>query len=269
VPRRTVLFAKITRDPQRRLFDQDFRADMLAATNPQNKTTRYNRTWRFSRPVEVDAEHIAAKLGFTHEGNQERIEYDEEAEDFVVTEARESETVYSHFVIDTTSEVMAFEVGGAIERQSFLGAFKNLLDEADFPATVELLTDPAGLRQWAETVDRVVTIRAVVHNPNPGWAADAGAVRELVQQAEAAVADVTVKASQDGALNVEAAWVNGALQQISTEGQGRMSATGIRKQRESRWVSGQRVRTDSIDEEPGEPAESVWRRLIVKIKDHM
>jgi hypothetical protein len=180
VPRRTVLFAKITRDPQRRLFDRDFRTDILAAINPQNRTTRYGRTWRFSRPVEMDADHIAAKLGFTHEGDQERIEYDEEAEDFVVTAARESETLYSHFVIDTSSEVMAFEVGGAIERQSFIGALKSLLHDADFQSAVELLTDPAGLRQWAETVDRVVAIRALVHNPNPGWAADAGAVRELV-----------------------------------------------------------------------------------------
>jgi hypothetical protein len=68
---------------------------------------------------------------------------------------------------------------------------------------------------------------------------------------------------------VEAEWVNGALQQISTEGQGRMSAIGKRGERESRWVSGQRVRTDSIDEEPGEHAESVWRRLIDKIKDNL
>lgn len=267
MPRRTVLFAKITRD--RRLFDQDFRTDTLAAIDPQNTTTRYNRTWRFSRPVEIDDRHIAAKLGFTHEGDQERIEYDEEAEDFVVTPARASETVYSHFVIDTVQEVMAFEVGGAIERQSFIGAFRNLLSDADYLATVELLTDPAGLRQWAETVDRVVLIRAVVHNPNPGWAADAGAVRELVEEADASVADVTVKASQDGALNVGAEWVNGALQQISTEGQGRMSAVGRRGERESRWASGQRVRTDNIDEEPGEAAQSVWRRLIDKIRDNL
>ena len=269
MPRRTVLFAKITRDPQRRLFDQEFRTDMLAAIIPRRVVTRYTRTWRFSRPVEVDGEHIAAKLGFTHEGSQERIEYDEEAEDFVVTPALASETVYSHFVIDTSAEVMAFEIGGAIERQSFIGAFRLLMADADFPATVELLTDPAGLRQWADTVDRVVLIRALVHNPNPGWAADAGAVRELVEEADASVADVTVKASQDGALNVGAEWVNGALQQISTEGQGRMSAVGKRGERESRWVSGQRVRTDSIDAEPGEPAESMWRRLIDKIRDNL
>jgi len=267
VPRRTVLFAKITRDPQQRMFDQDFHTDILRAINPRLVTTRYGRTWRFSRPVDLDADHIAAKLGFTHEGDEERIEYDEEAEDFVVTAARARETVYSHFAIDTTAEVMAFEIGGAIERQSFLGAFNRLLRDGNFPADVDVLTDPAGLRQWADTVDRVVTIRAVVHHPNPGWAADVGAVKEVIEQADAEVADVTVKASQDAGLNVEANWVNGALQQISTEGQGRMSATGRRGERESRWVSGQRVRMDSIDEEPGETADSIWRRLVEKIRE--
>ena len=268
MPRRTVFFAKITREPQRRLFDRDFRTDMLAAIDPDLVHTRYNRTWRFSRPVEIDDQHIAGKLGFTHVGEQEQTEYDEEAQDFITTQAPARQTFFSHFVIDTDAEVIAFEDRGRlIRRRSFLGAFEGLLAEGDFLATVEELTDPASLREWAAGVDRVVRIKAVVHNPNPGWVEDAGAIREIVEETEADVADVTVKASQDGGLNVDAEWIDGAMSQVSEHGQGRMSALGFRGDRETRWTTGQQVRTDSIDEDPTDDSQTIWQRLIGKIRD--
>lgn len=269
MPRRTIDFAKITRAQQLRLANTgDFHADLLRAIDPTNKVTRYGRTWRFSKPGEDDREFILGKLGFTHEGEQERTDYDEVAQDFITAVAAATQTFFSHFVVDTRLEIIAFEERGRlIRRRSFLAAFEGLLDEADFPATVEVLTDPAALREWAQTVDRVVSLRAVVKNPNPGWVRDAGAIRQLVEETEAATAAVTVKAAEGAGINITAPWVDGALQQISAEGQGSMSAVGIRKDgHEDRWANGQRPRTDSLEEEPTDPSETIWQRLIIRLR---
>ena len=268
MPRRTIYFAKITRDPQRRVFDQDFRTDILEAIDPELVEERYGRIWRFSRPVEVAETLVAGKLGFTHEGEQQQAEYDEVRQDFVTVQAPARQTVFSHFVIATDLEVMAFEDRGReIRRQSFLGAFQGLLHEGDFLASVEELTDPASLADWVASVDRVVRLKAVVHNPNPGWVRPAGAVRALVEQSGAETADVTVTASPDGALDTGAEWIDEVLDQVSTEGQGKMAAVGYRGEHESRWTTGQRVRTETLEEDPGDDSLSIWRRIAGKLRE--
>src|SRR5450759_1630667 len=202
MPRRTVFFAKVTREPQRRLMGRvEFYDDLLLALDPDKKVSRYGRRWRFSRPVGTDREFILGKLGFTHEGEEERTEYDETSKDFVTALALAEETFFSHFAIDASSEVIAFEQRGTlIRRQSFVGAFQGLLGESGLVATVESLGDPASLAEWAVTVERVTRLHALVKNPNPGWVEDAGALRELVLQTDAESLDVTVKASQGAGL---------------------------------------------------------------------
>lgn len=157
-----------------KLLDQTFRHDILAAIDPGLKATRYGRRWRFARPVEAEGV-VLGKLGFTHEGEEPLTEYDEEKQDFVTALAPARQTHFSHFVVDTDAEVMAFEDRGTlIRRQSFAGAFESLLQEGGFDASLDVLTDPASLREWAQTV-RVTRIHATVRNPNPGWVDDAGA----------------------------------------------------------------------------------------------
>lgn len=263
MPRRTVYFAKVTRGAQVTMADRaSFHDTILEALDPQHKVERYGRTWRFSRPID-QVEFILGKLGFTHEGEQEQTDYDEDAKDFVTALAPARQTFFSHFVIDTAAEVVAFEDRGRlIRRQSFMGAFDGLLEAAGLNVAVDALTDPASLREWAESVERVVRIRATVQNPNPGWVDDAGAVRQLIEETDAESVDVTAKASQEHGLNVGARWVDGALQQISAEGQGSMSAIGVRGERESRWTSGQRVRSEELEESPQDASETIWSRIV-------
>ena len=142
MPRRTVYFAKVTRGAQVTMADRaSFRDAILEALDPQHKVERYGRTWRFSRPID-QVEFILGKLGFTHEGEQEQTDYDEDAKDFVTALAPARQTFFSHFVIDTAAEVVAFEDRGRlIRRQSFMGAFDGLLEAAGLNVAVDALTD--------------------------------------------------------------------------------------------------------------------------------
>ncbi len=267
--RRIIDFAKITRAKQMRLANTaDFHSDLLRAIDPANTVTRFGRTWRFSRPVDQDGAFLLGKLGFTHLGEEQRSDYDETKQDFVTAMAPARQTFFSHFVVDTNKEVIAFEERGRlIKRRSFLGAFSGLLVAADFEARVEVLTDPAALREWAETVTRVVRLQTTVRNPNPGWVRDAGAIRQLVEETDAESAAVTVKAAPGAGINVTAPWIEEALQQITAEGQGTMSALGIRPDgHEDRWTSGQRPRSDSLEEDVADDSGTIWQRLVGRLR---
>lgn len=267
MPRRSIYFAKLTRSKQVKLADHDFRTDVFVAIDPRQIATRYGRTWRFARPHEDNSAFLLGKLGFTHQGEEERINYDEATQDFVTDLEPARQTFFSHFVIDYSTEVVGFEERGRlILKQSFIGAFEDLLRAADFDAQVELLGDPASFRDWAHTVERVVRIRAVVVSPNPGWVQDAGAIRQVVEEADAERVELAARATPDAGLNVDAPWIHGALHQITREGQGSVAAVGLRNDRESRWISGQRLRVETLEEEPFDDSGTIWTKMVGLLK---
>jgi hypothetical protein len=266
---RTVYFAKITRVGQVGLFDLSFGEDIAKALEPHHQVTRYSKTWRFSRPTEPEPGFLAAKLGFVRTSPAEETTYDEDLEDFVTTVGVASQGSFSMFVIDTTNEILAFEERPPdINQQNFLGAFKKLLEEeAEFHCRIELLTDPADFAEWARSVDRITRVSALIHNPNPGWNEDAGALREIVEQAAAEHAEVVAVAPQDGTLDATASWIGGALAQIADHGQGRVTAIGVEGETKVRWRSGRRLRTQVIRETEDTTPENVWTWIVARIRD--
>jgi hypothetical protein len=132
---------------------------------------------------------------------------------------------------------------------------------------VELLTDPRDFGEWVATVERVVRVRAVVHSPNPGWNEDAGALREIVEQAAAEKAEVVAVAPDEGSLNADASWITGALGQIAEHGQGQLTAVGVEGEARVRWRTGTVVRTVAIRDEDADSPEGVWAWIIRKIRD--
>ena len=265
---RTIYFAKITRQPQRRLFDTDFHHDLLAALIPAQHVTRYHRDWRFSRPTEIGTDFITGKLGFVRRAPTAATTYDDAIQDFVTTQALADEGSFTMYAVDTNREVVAFEDRPPdIRRQSFVGAFRALLDENDFPAAVEPLTDPNDFDRWAASVDRVVRVRAVVHSPNPEWHAGAELVRRIVQESAAERAEVVAVARPDTGLDARAPWIDGALQQVAEHGQGKVSATGVARGIKTTWESWTRLRTSTIHENETTTPQQVWEWLLSKLRD--
>jgi hypothetical protein len=263
---REVYFAKITRGPQVGAFDQSFADDILAALDPRNSVERYRRRWRASRPRLEDG-FIVGKLGFVRTAAAAQTRYDEEQEDFVTAEAVATEGSFSMFAIDTATEILAFEERpNFIRRQSFLGAFRGLLQVADFQASVTLLPDPTEFREFVASVDRLQRIRAVVFAPNPGFREDARNFEEIIESANAQRAEVVAVAKRDESLNPEAPWVSGALDQISTDGKGTLKATGVRQGHKRSWTIGARLQVDVITDEDGVTPEDVWGWLKDRIR---
>jgi hypothetical protein len=267
---RDVYFAKVTRT-QTGLFDRSFAEDILEGLNPRHDTTRYQRRWRVSRPRLEDG-FVVGKLGFVRTAPAAQTIYDEELEDFVTAEGVANEGSFSMFAIDTTTEIMAFEERRpSIRRQSFLGAFRGLLLAADFRASVTLLPDPTEFREFVASVDRLQRIRAVVFAPNPGFRQDARNFEEIIVGANAQRAEVVVVAERDGSLNPGAEWVQGALEQIASEGKGTLRATGVQVGHRRVWTLGARLQIDVIRDEDAQTPEDVWgwlkRRISERFRD--
>jgi hypothetical protein len=262
---RAVYFAKITREP--RLFDRTFHDDIFEALNPRHTVTRYNRTWRFSRPHDRGV-FIDGKLGFVRRTHAEGVEYDEDRQDFVTTEAIASQGSVSFFAIDTEREILAFEERPpAIRRQSFLGNFRALLSEADFRSTVVLLRDPSEYAGFVATVDRVSRVRAVVFAPNPGWREDAENLRQIVEQARAKRAEVVATAAPGESLDPHAEWIDGALGQIAEHGEGNLKATGYRNGQKRTWTFGARLQIALISETETTTPDGIWGWMRQKIEE--
>lgn len=255
---RTVYFAKISRSPQTGAFDRTFAEDILDALDPQHAVTRYRRTWRFSRP-RVDGSDILGKLGFVRSAHASETRYDEELEDFVTSDSTASEGSFSMFVIDTEREILTFEERPpAIRRQSFLGNFSAILQQAGFRSSVTLLRDPTDFREFVDSVDRIEKIRAVVFEPNPGWREDARNLQAIIEQSNAQRAEVTAVAAAGESLNAEADWIEGALGQAAEHGKGTLKATGFRNGQKHVWTFGTRLQIAVISGDDAGTPEGVW-----------
>lgn len=260
-----VLFAKVTRDL--RLWAGTFDDDMVSAIRPEFTVTRYRKTWRFSRPERLATGVLAGRMGFVREAAAVETTYDEDLQDFVTTEGQLHQGSVSNFVIDASSEVLAFEAHPPDVRVgSFLNNFKALLAEADVAVRLDLLTDPTEFGRWASSLDRLERIRAVVYRPNPGWNEDAALIRQAVTEANARKAELIATSDRDESLDADAPWVTGALHQIAGHGQGRLTATGTSDGERQRWDSGHRHRVVSRPEDLIEPRD-VWNWMRARLRD--
>ena len=239
---------------------------MLEALDPHAEVTRYRRKWRVSKPEHLDDAHLAGRFGFVQEAAAQETTYDETLQDFVTTEGRTSEGSFSNFVVDTTTEIVAFEERlPDIQAGSFVNNFRALITGPDI-VRIELLLDPASFPAWTASLDRLTEVRAVVKDPNPGWNEDAGAIRELVEDAGAEEADIKVKAPEGGSLEASAAWIAATISQVAEHGQGSVLAIGVRGEDKVRWRSGESRRTATMPEEVASAPRGPWdwmrRRLV-------
>lgn len=223
-----VAFARVVRKAgQAGLFGSTVRDEAERAIAPDDEVRRYRRTWRFSRP-DNDGTFLTGKLGYVHEAESMTTSYDETVQDFIEepTTARQAE--YSRWALDLSTQDLAFELRSPeIEFQSFVGAFRGLLDlHLDARLTVEIPVQPATFFEWRRSVQRLLRFRAVLRPPNPDWADRPERLRELVDKTNATEVTLEAKADPQEGLNVEDT-ILGDVVAFQGEGYARVTADGV------------------------------------------
>lgn len=198
MPKLRAALARVARKPGHpSLFERSFREDFPAAIDPDRQVERYSRRWRFSRP-HLQGQFLMGRLGFIAKESDTQTLYDEARKDFVEQEVELGRGCFSHWFADLDSHLIVFELKpDKIEVQSFAGAFGGLLEgPTELAFTLELLQEARQFYEWADTVQRVTSFRAVLRAPNPGWGSRADEVyKDLIEQANAD--RVTVQLSKE------------------------------------------------------------------------
>lgn len=129
---------------------------------------RYGRIWRLGQwRWQSERRSLTGRIGYEREGELTEL-WDFERNDFV--EARLPEGVTAPFVVDVERGLIAFQLRpGRIERQSFAGAFRKMLNETDPSGIwkVEPFAESEPWWEWQERAARIQRIEIRIERPNP------------------------------------------------------------------------------------------------------
>jgi hypothetical protein len=140
--------------------------------------------------------NVAGRIGYERPGEIAEL-WDSKRQDFV--ETRLPEGLTSPFVVDPRRGVIVFQLrAGRIKPQSFVGAFRALLNEAspdDF-WRVEYLVQGEPLWEWEARAKRLTRLEVRVERPNPHFGGRRE-IEEFVESHRARVVKIILEAYAD------------------------------------------------------------------------
>ncbi|MGA7705250.1 MAG: hypothetical protein WB998_10190 [Solirubrobacteraceae bacterium] len=263
--KRRIWLAKIgliDRD-QVRLFavHEEFPKAIVAALNPDRRQTYYGRIWRPSQPVVDESSNLLfCKLGWAKPAQAEEVDYIESEHDWVTLHAPAKTGNYSHFVVNLTSQLVAYEERGDISRQAFLNALS--LFVTDMGYEVEPVSDTAEFEAWLDDMDQVTRFYVTLKRPNPSYGKRARETREIAGQINAE--RLSVEAVSKDNVNVRDTFLEGAAETAAL-GNGQYKATGIKAGAKRFFDSAKRFLGRDIDV----ASEDSSRVILDKMADAM
>lgn len=206
MPQMLVYLNIITYKPQRTIFQRGFATDIQEVINPDAKVSRYNRTWRFSKPKILNG-FLVGKMGFTSLGTEKRADYNEDIKDFVEQTVDAKSSTFVLWVVDLSQQILAFEIKPPdIRYQSFKGAFEGFLYERpDIGFSMENIVETSQFLEWVKTVDKVTKFTANLRTPNPDYSKHPKFIHDVLENPNADRAKIElVKLSESiDSLNTE------------------------------------------------------------------
>lgn len=262
----TVIMVRIARKPGHgALFDRTFGEDIREALDPNVIARRYGRSWRLSRPVELDDGFLAGKLGFTRNRDETEVQYDESVQDFVEHPTTTPNAIFAHWVLDLNSQLMAFETRPPdIKAGSFIGALSDILEaNENYPFTVEPLTEEEAFFDWIAGVEKLIHFKAVMRPPNPHWGDRMSQLEGILEPTEAdeATIDLKIDPERPEGLVVPGTIIEQAARH-SEAGYGTVTADAVAGGERRRFVSKQKMRVRKIAEPIVDGTTALWQALM-------
>jgi hypothetical protein len=167
---------------------------------PGTAASRYDRLWLMGQ-YEEDNGYLFGRIGFQAAGTTEL--WNEQKKDF--EEAQFPAGTTSPFALRLATGELAFQRRpGTIRPTSFTGALQALMNEvSDYTRwRVEQESKTVPWSDWISSVDRVAELRFHLERPNPNYK-DRKRVEQIIEGANASVADLVLKASHDDAQGLD------------------------------------------------------------------
>lgn len=262
----SIFFSRVTYKPQMTLFRSlsrdGFADDVKQVISPDVVTTRYGRTWRLSQPKIIEDNYFVGKLGFISSATEKKTYYDEKQKDFIEQAIDSRQGHFVQWAIDLSTQMIAFETKPPdIRFQSFVGAFKDLLDErSDIGLTLEQILESAKFFEWVKKLDRISKFTASMRAPNPDFASRPQIVIELLEKTNADSAKVELKSGRS--LNTENTIHD--LVEYGEDGYSTIVAHGEKNGQQRIFDSRRKIVTEQVDIPTTLPlnVDMIWNRII-------
>lgn len=267
--RHTVFFAEtIWSDAGRDLF-RSSRERISQLVSPDFQVTRYNRTWRFSRPETRDDRFLLAKLGYSRPAEEEEARYDEELQDYVEEVAQQEEVNFCHFAIDLERNITAFEIRPPdIRRRSFTSNFEALAGEAGEDIELRVLEEELPFEVWISRLESLSEFQAKLRRPNPRWRDRTDTIRELIESTNADEVDLTAKVDdpEERSLEAEGSVIEESIEHQAA-GYGEVSAHGYSQGREQEYSGNSVTRRAEVDVPEQATPETIFGQLVALLQE--
>jgi hypothetical protein len=272
---RRVTFAMIRRSGQTTILDGTLMGDIQRALDPANKVVRYRRVWRVSKMAKLEgSDYYGGKLGFSSKRPSEQVTYDETRGDFVSHVSESEQCVFSHFVLYAPRQyeeawLLFEERPPDIRRQSFMGALQGLFEEKRVTLKVSVDREPVSFEDWVGQVERVTQFQGQAHVPNPGYQGRVKQLETIIEESHAESVKLIAKAASSGpGLDIEDS-VLGAFVEHAEARDGKYGEYSAKAESEGNRVEYRDGMSDAVDhvpETPGEDSDSIWGKLVSKMK---
>ena len=268
MPKMLVYFSILARKPQKTIFQSSFDKDIWKVIDPDKNILRYGRTWRFSKPKEING-FLVGKLGFISSGTEKRADYDERIKDFIEQTVDSKQSTFVFWAIDLSKQRLAFETKPPdIKYQSFKGTFDGFLGEhLDIGLTVEDIVETSKFLEWVKTVDIVTKFTANLRAPNPDYSKHPNFIHDILEDtnADRAKVELSKHSESTDSLNTENTIKN--MVEYGEEGYSSIIARGKEGDQLRIFNSKKRVPLEQMDIPDSIDDDRKWGFIIKALKN--
>ena len=130
------------------------------------------KIWLFSKPQDAAAQRIVGKLGFEQPGQQQVVEYDESAQDFISRDEDTTTSAFVHYALDVHIKCIAIEtLPRGIRRTTVQRVLEWYLNRLNPYQNFSLspITEFEVFELWLEHTKKVQEVQLNATRPNPNW----------------------------------------------------------------------------------------------------
>ena len=208
--------------------DDQFRAALEQSWVAGEEVSRYGRTWRISRHVEMGQGFWSGHIGYVEDDAFSTLAWNEETKEFDRGEA--SGGVVIPFVVNLPQRMVSFQYATRdVKLHTVTGNLQALLNkESMYDWEVAPLSLKRTFEDWHSSVVSIATLSALLREPNPNWE-DREKIADLLNGLEAKSARLTVQAREGASIDRDSNWFTQMMDHVR-RGYGQAVMTGTSRE---------------------------------------
>ena len=185
--------------------DDQFRAALEQSWVAGEEVSRYGRTWRISRHVEMGQGFWSGHIGYVEGDAFSTLAWNEETKEFDRGEA--SGGVVIPFVVNLPQRMVSFQYATRdVKLHTVTGNLQALLNkESMYDWEVAPLSLKRTFEDWHSSVISIATLSALLREPNPNWE-DREKIADLLNSLEAKSVRLSAQAREGASIDRNSNW---------------------------------------------------------------